>query len=119
MTNFATTPTTQRGEPIAGNVGVLEFPFASRCAATSTLSAAAAAERGKAGGVGVAVLLIPTTSARTSTPSARFLEAAAMTSVADVTFYSSFAATLVTGLAKRGGRTGEGMGTEEGRGRGG
>ncbi len=101
VTNFATTPTAERGGPFADNVGVLDVHFAAGSAATSTLSAATEEDGGKAGGVGVAVSLLPATSASTSTPTVMFLETvAAMTSVADVTFETDSATTLVTDLAK-------------------
>ncbi len=104
--NSATTPTATRGEPIAGNVGVLELFLATGSAATSTLPAAAAKEGGKAGGVDVAAMLLPTRSATTPTPTEPFLATKATTSVADLNLVTIFATTLVTDLTTDGGRTG-------------
>ncbi len=111
--SFASTPTSVRGEPTAGNVGVLDVSFAPGFAETSTLSAAAA-RGGKTDEVGVATSLVPSTSATTSTPAVLFLEAVVLTSVADLDFVTISAATLVTNQAMGGGTSGGRRGTKEG-----
>ncbi len=111
--SFASTPTSVRGEPTAGNVGVLDVSFAPGFAETSTLSAAAA-RGGKTDEVGVATSLVPSTSATTSTPAVLFLEAVGLTSVADLYFTAISAATLVTNLVGRGGMRNGRPRTEDG-----